>query len=439
MNQLKAGIAKKDISPEKALPGRLGLNHLIHPHHDISSKALALSNGDEKHVIISCEIVGLTGSENRKIREAVTAETGIPGENIVIVCTHTHASPWVWDLQHEQAEMQGFNVLDKQWMDKVIENASSAAVEAVENLKSAQLRLGKAGVEKVASNRVDPVTRWSICADDEIRNAPDGLIDPETRVISVHHNEKPEAVFANYACHPSAYGGGRTKKVSPDFPYFAEKDLREKLGEDFFAAYWQGCAGNINSGKYVKEGSEEEVAVLGLRFKEAVEKALEKPVSTTEEGYEFKYKKFKLPVGDFVKSPEEAQKLFVEMSKRLKRQDSISEQEVFDWRALLKKLDVSLVSDGKSMEIEFQLFRFKDFDLFFVPGEWYVQLYFNLKRQSDERELILTTMNNFDLLYIPDRESMVNKDWYGVRTGMRSLGDESAVALYEEAEQFLGS
>jgi hypothetical protein len=176
---------------------------------------------------------------------------------------------------------------------------------------------------------------------------------------------------------------------------------------------------------------------LGARFKAAVEEAVENPVQSTTGPYEYKYMKFSLPVGDFVKNPMEAEKLFTDMSDRLKKQETISEQDVFDWRALLKKLDVSIVSKGMEMEIEFQLFRFEDFDLMFVPGEWYVQLYHKLACRMGKRELVLTTLNNFDLLYIPDADSMANRDWYGVRTGMRTLGDESAIKLYEAAEKFL--
>ena len=40
---IKAGFAKKDISPEKPLPGRLGLNHIIEPYHPISAKAAAVA------------------------------------------------------------------------------------------------------------------------------------------------------------------------------------------------------------------------------------------------------------------------------------------------------------------------------------------------------------------------------------------------------------
>ena len=39
---------------------------------------------------------------------------------------------------------------------------------------------------------------------------------------------------------------------------------------------------------------------------------------------------------------------------------------------------MSILSDGKAMDIEFQLIRFADTDILFVPGEWYVQMYLNL-------------------------------------------------------------
>ena len=49
----------------------------------------------------------------------------------------------------------------------------------------------------------------------------------------------------------------------------------------------------------------------------------------------------------------------------------------------------------------------------------------------------MTTLNNFDLLYVPDEGSMPNEEWYGVKTDMRSLGDESSVMLYNMALDLL--
>ncbi len=440
MKKIKAGFATRDISPEKPVPGRLGLNHMIYPHHDISAKALALSNGKGTYLIIVCEIVGLTKSVNQKIRKIITDKTGIPFQNIVITGTHTHASPWVWDLQDEEARKQGFEVLDRDWMNKVIGNTVDAGIKAAQNMSAYQIKFGVAETTGIVSNRVLPVTRWSICADDELRNAPEGIVDRNVRTISFHDsNDKPVFVFANLACHPSAYGGGKTTKVSPDFPYISENLLKEKYGENTTLAYWQGCAGNINSGKYVAEGSDEEAKTIGTNFFNSVNEAIKKSgrISGDNSTFEYIYEKFTLPVGKFVNNPGKARERFKNVCSEMKSQKNIDNESVFKWRRILKQLDVSLLSAGKEMEIELQLFRFGNTDILFVPGEWFVQMYKNLAALNNKRNLIVTTLNNFDLLYIPDEKSMPNKDWYGVKTDMRSLGDDSAIRLFEKAVEIL--
>lgn len=435
--KIKAGFSVKDISPEKPIPGRLGLNHIIKPHHPICAKAVALENNGEKIILIVCEIVGLTKSENNSIRKLITDGTGISDEKIIITCTHTHASPWIWDLQDAQARKLGFEVLDREWMNKVISQTAAAGIDSIKDMDYFTVRYGKSETTGIVSNRVDPVTRWSVCADDEIRNAPAGIVDPFVRTISLHDNEgRPVFIFSNLAVHPTAYGGGKTMKVSPDFPFFAEKKLKEEFGEDVVLAYWQGCAGNSNSGKFVKEGSEDEVFEIGGRFYEAVSSAVA-GANELLEPFKFKYMKFSLPVGEFVAPPDIAWERFKKISDEISMKGTADDEDVFNWRRKLKQLDVSILSDGSEMEVEFQLLKFADMDILFVPGEWYVQLYKNMDSVNPGRNLIITTVNNFDLLYIPDEASMVNKDWYGVKTDMRSLGDESAVELFKRAVDFI--
>lgn len=438
MKRIRAGFSIRDITPEKPVSGRLGLNHLIYPHHPITAKAAAIENAKGKYLMIVCEVVGLTKSVNKSIRDKIVQKTGIPFENIIITATHTHASPWIWDLQHEQARNYGLEVLDRNWMDKFIENTALAGIDALLNIGFYTVRYGSAKTEGIVSNRVYPVTRWSICADEKIRSAHEGTVDKNVRTISFHDETgSPVFVFSNLACHPSAYGGGRTKKVSPDFPYFAEMFIKEKFGDKTITAYWQGCAGNINSGKYVSSGSEEEVLAIGERLGKSIEAAIENSEIIEGDDFLFKYEKFSLQVGDFVLSPEENTMRFKNISEEIIRNGTYTDEEVFQWRAVLKQLDVSLLSDGREMEIEFQLIRFGSTDILFVPGEWYVEMYFNLSLINPERNLLVTTLNNFDLLYIPDEDSMPNKDWYGVRTGMRSLGNESAIKLYKKAAELL--
>ncbi|MBN1623849.1 MAG: hypothetical protein JXN10_05155 [Clostridia bacterium] len=438
MNTILAGFSEKDISPEYPVPGRLGINHIINPHHAIKAKAAAIKRGNERFLFIVLEIVGLTISENTNIRKQINEETGIPIENIVITCTHTHASPWIWDLQAEMALKFGFEVLDVPWMDKVMTNAARAGIEALSKMSERRILYGEALTKGIVSNRVDPVTRWSICADDEIRNASEGIVDRTVRTLTFTDTEGvPLFMFTNLACHPTAYGGGKTLKVSPDFPYIAERLLKDKYNENLVVAYWQGCAGNINSGKYIKEGSEEEVESSGRRFFEAIDAAFLSSRELDAGKVSYKYEKFSLPVGDFVKKPDEAFEFFEEYCRLIKEKGEADDQDIHDWRRRLKQLDVSVLSDGKSMEMELQLLSIGDADMLFVPGEWYVQMYMGLASDNQKRELIVTTVNNFDLLYVPDEGSMHNREWYGVKTDMRSLGDESAIRLYEKARDFI--
>jgi len=435
---ISAGFSEKDISPDYPVPGRLGINHMINPHHPIKAKAVALDIKGKKHLFIVCEIVGFTISENTKIRNIICGSSDIENENIVITCTHTHASPWVWDLQDTVARKYGYEVLDRKWMNKVMEGTASAGIDALESMINCKVQYGIAPTERIVSNRVDPVTRWSICADDEIRNAPEGVVDKNVRTVSfTDESGKLRFIFANLACHPTAFGGGKTLKVSPDFPYIAEQHLKKKYNKDLIVAYWQGCAGNINSGKYIKEGSEDEVDATGLRFFEAIDNALESSSELDTEELSYSYNRFSLPAGDFVKSPGEAEEYFAEYCSYMEEKGRIDDQDVHNWRRRLKQLDVSLLSKGESMEMEMQLLRIGDTDMLFVPGEWFVQHYMNLSEYNKGRKLIVTTLNNFDLLYIPDESSMPNDEWYGVKTDMRSLGNSSTIKLYEKAKDML--
>jgi hypothetical protein len=438
MKKISVGFAKRDISPKEPVPGRLGLNHMIHPYHPISAKAAAFENSEGRYLFIVCEIVGLTKSVIKKIRNRIVTATGMKYNNIVITGTHTHASPWIWDLQDAQARKYGLEVLDREWMDSLISNTADAGIEALSKIGEYSIKYGISSTKGIVSNRVSPVTRWSICKDDEIRNAPEGTVDNKVRTISFHDSEdKPVFIFANLACHPSAYGGGKTTKVSPDFPYFAEKKVAAYFSKDTVTAYWQGCAGNINSGKYVKEGSDEEVEKIGNSFGDSIINAIENSKPMGEGQFIFKHLKFSLTVGDFVLNPKRNQVNFEKVSMEIKEKGVFSDEEVFNWRKILKQYDVSLLSKGKEMEIEFQLLRFYDTDILFVPGEWFVEMYTNLSNRNKDRRLIVTTLNNFDLLYVPDEASMSNKEWYGVRTDMRSLGNRSAIELYNRAVEFL--
>ncbi len=428
---MKAGFYKENISPEYPVPGRLGLAHMIEPYHDIFAKAVAFLDNDEIVLIISFEIVGLTKGLNIAIKEGINKQTNINKENIILLGTHTHSSPFVWDLQALQAKEYGLHVLDEPWLQKVINGGIKAGVKAINSLSTCTMYSGSAPTTGIVSNRVHPVTRWSICEDDDIRNAPVGLVDNIVRIIKVE-NETGSIILSNLACHPTAFGGGKTLHVSPDFPYVAERELKTDYEIDFLI-YFQGSAGNSNSGKFNKYGSEKEANIIGHQYAIAINNALTnlKKVSQT---FSYSYKEQSLPVGSFVNDVATAKEKFREKSMAIKEKMDNNlpfEDDVWHWRLALKQLDVSLLSNGHEIKIDVQRLTFGSLNLIFVPGEWYVENYFALCKLYPDKEIILTTLNTFDLLYIPDESNFDKHDWYGVKPSMRVLGNEGVLQLME--------
>jgi len=138
------------------------------------------------------------------------------------------------------------------------------------------LGLGKANVEKVASNRniYGPdgkvrVTRMSTTKDPEIRAEPEGLIDPELSLVSFWNEDKPIAIFSYYATHPQSYY--RTGIPNPDFVGVA-RFFRQLAVPDALHVHFNGAGGNIAAGKY-NDGSHENRLIFAERLADGMEKA----------------------------------------------------------------------------------------------------------------------------------------------------------------------
>lgn len=445
---MTVGYGVCDISPPAGITGRLGLDHTLDLlGHPVKARALCFSDADGCEILqITLETVGPTGVTIGRIRDAVWDVLRIPRDRVVVTGTHTHASPWVWELQAAEARAAGFHLLDLSWHRAVIGGSVRAAAAAVRNMHPAVLKVGAAPVRDVASNRVQHAWRGSVTPEPEKRAAPLGDIDPEVRVLAVCTADgTPEVLAANYACHPSAYGGGRTLFASPDFPYFAERAIAARWKRRVPLIYWMGCSGNINPGKFVAEGSDVEVAALGTRLADGILDAVgaarevKGPVRliSRQERY---------PTGEWIEEPEDARERFRSVSDEVrdlrKAGETVDAPLLGRWRNALKRLDISVVSGGTRFPVE--MFKLvigtpgAGAAVVLLPGEWYHSHGLRLAAACSESPLFTVTAANFDLLYIPDEASLEHRDWYGVSPRMRSIGDESVRGLARDAAELAG-
>src|SRR5215831_10899246 len=101
---------------------------------------------------------------------------------------------------------------DLAFMAIASERVASVALEASKKLQPlTHVACGKATVEAFASNQRVPLPdgklgiRFSHCNDPMLTAAPEGLIDPWMRTITLFNRQHPIARLHYYASHPQSY------------------------------------------------------------------------------------------------------------------------------------------------------------------------------------------------------------------------------------------
>jgi len=193
----RAGIAVRDVTPEKLLPvsGGVGASRPVTKKiGELNVRALVLEQGGMRVAICSTDFLGFPGVLCNKVRAQVR---GIPPENILIGATHNHSAPDCYGFPDET----GRTAADAEYIASVCTDLADAINEAVRNLQPARV--------KIATGKARGKIAYNYYAEK--------LYDPRCDVIQIVDTQgKPSATLVNYACHPEVIGPGRGI-LCPDF------------------------------------------------------------------------------------------------------------------------------------------------------------------------------------------------------------------------------
>lgn len=214
-NIFNVGFSKKEIMPDDVLAKKYWLagyrtGNLIKGVLDtLTASAMWIGCGDGGIVLVSADIIGLTGYEVNLIRERLADFTKKTNCKLISVsCTHTHASidtVGYWGKLPKTGK-------DKDYMEKVISSIADICVEAYENRKEGKLYSGFIRVPEAISDGRMPYNK---------------INDKLSRLRFVPADGSEETWFMNYSAHPNTMGGG-CSEVSADYPYF----LRETINKE---------------------------------------------------------------------------------------------------------------------------------------------------------------------------------------------------------------
>ncbi|MBN2376476.1 MAG: hypothetical protein JXD22_08750 [Sedimentisphaerales bacterium] len=247
----------------------------------LSARGIVLLGAGKPIVICAVDWIGIGNSGYDVWRGELAEAAGTTTDRVTVHAIHQHDGPRCDFAAAKLLEEYGLaeEHFDVEFARKVIRRTAEAIrVEIGNSQPVTHIGLGKAKVEKVASNRriLGPdgkvrKMRFSSCKDPEAIAAPEGVIDPYLRLVSFWNGERALVTLMYYASHPqSHYLKG---DVTSEFVGLARAQ-REKEVPGVLQIYFTGAGGNIAAGKY-NDGSPENRPVLTARMAKAMKAAWE--------------------------------------------------------------------------------------------------------------------------------------------------------------------
>ncbi len=219
--------------------------------------------------IVVCVVdwTGLCNTAHRRWREQFATAAGTTPDRVSVHCVHQHDAPLVClDAQRFiEAEGDMPHTVEVAFFEDCLIRGQHAIEAGLRDARLVnQIGCGQAKVEQVASNRRVArdeagrvvAERRSFCRQEQLRNMPEGVIDPWLKTVSFCDQDQAVVACHYYATHPqSFYGEGQ---VSSDFVGLARK-RRQQEDSECLHIYFTGCAGNISAGKYNNGSAEARV------------------------------------------------------------------------------------------------------------------------------------------------------------------------------------
>ncbi len=259
---LRAGYARVDITPRE--PVYLGGYDLrktpsdgIYPGEKLYVRALVFDDGSARVAFVEADIIG--ARDHQRVRNEISAATGIPAANVLFGDVHNHAAP--------SPDPKRNAVWAKQFDAAVVEAAGQAAA----GLRPVRLAVGQ-GRSRIAMNRrairtadadstrtfdenarsqsfgefkTDrPVSIHEFAGEVRLGANPAGPIDDAVQVVRIDGDAGPLAVMIHYACHGTSLGG-RNSEVSAEWMGRMQEYVEQQV-PGVRSIFIQGAAGDIN-------------------------------------------------------------------------------------------------------------------------------------------------------------------------------------------------
>ncbi len=293
MTSLRAGTSSAVITPDSLLYMQ-GYGKRTSPAtgtlDPLEARVVALDDGVTRAAIVSVDLVGLDAASVARVRKAAEASSGIPGDNVMVVCSHTHAGPAV--------QTMGRLPVDGAYLGCLERTLGEAVGEASRSLAPVTVAAGE--------GRTDFNVNRRLRRPDGSVGGPNpwGPVDHRVRALRLDRADAPAApgglgagalpqadpvaALFSFACHATVLMSANYR-YSGDYPGAARRFVERAYGGRTAGIFLPGCFGNLRPnlltpGGSFRAGSDHELTVLGRLLGSEVVRVTERLVGEAVEG-----------------------------------------------------------------------------------------------------------------------------------------------------------
>lgn len=253
-NTLLSGFARVDITPPLGTP-LVGYYNVIDRLAEtildnLEVNALAVSDGKNTVVMLSADLLFMHRATTAEFRQKISEECGIPVDNVLICCTHTHNGPMVDRAAPDSSEPR---LKGNLYIDHLGYQMVKAAKHAIADLKPSKLGYGVANVKNIS------FIRRYLMKNGSVRTNPDGyaadvvrpVSDIDDQVITLRFLREggKDIALGNFGVHACCMAGGT--RVSADFPRFVRETIEAVM--DVHCVFFTGAQGDVNHIDFKRE------------------------------------------------------------------------------------------------------------------------------------------------------------------------------------------
>jgi len=390
-------------------------------HDPLLAQLLLLRRGPTQAVaLLSLDLIGVRLDFTERVRGGIAKATGIPAQNILLACSHTHSGPTGF--------LAGLPVIhtptDPELVQVVERKLVGAAVEANRSLRPARLGTGAGRLRGLGTSRLDPASE---------------VLDDEVTVLRVDGEDgRPIAVWINYGCHPTVMGY-ESLWISADYPGAARAALRSIFPETVFL-YANGASGDVSTRFTRRSQSFAEVDRMGHLLAGEALKVMETIVCESDGALGGRIEPFDLLFRSFPAADEVQRQIDRSQAELARLQESsashgeIRRAMTRAEGAVARQWLISELKGTDRIRTQLQALQAGPLTLVGLPGEPFTRIVLDIKARSPHPHTAVVSYCGDEAGYFPDRQAFAEGTYESFITPYR---DDVSEFLAERMLQLL--